>query len=139
MSEGSPVGAHVMGYIQTLEKLGITLKDELATDDILQSLLDSFKPFVPNFIINELNKTLPQLLGMLQTAESDLNKNGSKSILIVCEAKRKGKKKAKSKGNGESKSKRKIALKPGNGIGKDGKFFHCNKTRHWKRNCPLFI
>ncbi|KAK8670775.1 hypothetical protein V6N13_037392 [Hibiscus sabdariffa] len=72
MSEGSPVGAHVikmMGYIQTLEKLGFALKDELATDVILQSLPDSFKPFVLNFNMNEINRTLPQLLGMLRTAE----------------------------------------------------------------------
>ncbi|KAK8652096.1 hypothetical protein V6N13_061120 [Hibiscus sabdariffa] len=128
MSEGSPKGAHIMGYIQPLEKLRFPLKDELATDDILQSLLDSFKPFVLNFIMNEINKTLPQLLGMLRTAESDLKKNGSKSI--VHEAKRKGKKKAKSKGNGESKPKGKIALKPEKGISKDGKCFHCNKTGH---------
>ncbi|KAK8612697.1 hypothetical protein V6N13_092808 [Hibiscus sabdariffa] len=96
MSEGSPVGAHVikmMGYIQTLEKLGFPLKDELATDVILQSLPDSFKPFVLNFKMNEINKTLPQLLGMLRTAKSDLKKNGFKSILIVREAKRKGNKK----------------------------------------------
>ncbi|KAK8680881.1 hypothetical protein V6N13_109819 [Hibiscus sabdariffa] len=65
MSEGSPVGAHVikmMGYIQTLEKLGFPLKDELATDVILQSLPDSFKSFVLNFSMIEINKTLPQLL-----------------------------------------------------------------------------
>ncbi|KAK8610042.1 hypothetical protein V6N13_026586 [Hibiscus sabdariffa] len=39
MSEGSPVGAHVimmMGYIQTLEKLRFPLMDELAIDVILQ-------------------------------------------------------------------------------------------------------
>ncbi|KAK8635801.1 hypothetical protein V6N13_004519 [Hibiscus sabdariffa] len=42
--------------------------------------------------MNEINKTLPQLLGMLRTAESDLKKNGSKSILIVREAKRKERK-----------------------------------------------
>ncbi|KAK8559183.1 hypothetical protein V6N12_042465 [Hibiscus sabdariffa] len=35
MSDGSPMGAHVMAYIQTLEKLGFPLKDELTTDDIL--------------------------------------------------------------------------------------------------------
>ncbi|KAK9024829.1 hypothetical protein V6N11_064735 [Hibiscus sabdariffa] len=67
-SEGSPVGAHVikmMGYIQTLEKLGFPLKNELATDVILESLLDSFKTFILNFNINEINKTLPQSLGML--------------------------------------------------------------------------
>ncbi|KAK8499448.1 hypothetical protein V6N12_012502 [Hibiscus sabdariffa] len=95
MSEGSPMRAHVMGYIQMLKKLGFPLKDELATDVILQSLPDNFKPLVLNFNMNEINKTLPQLLGMLRTAESDLKKNGSKSILIVHEAKRKGKKKGK--------------------------------------------
>ncbi|KAK8670083.1 hypothetical protein V6N13_104844 [Hibiscus sabdariffa] len=138
MSDGSPMGAHVMGYIQTLEKLGFPLKDELATDDIVQSLLDIFKPFVLNFIVNEINKTLPQLLGMLRTAESDLNKNGSKSFLIVRKAKGNGKKNAKSKGNGKSKPKGKDALKPEKGISKDGKCFYCDKTRHWKGNCTLF-
>ncbi|KAK9020286.1 hypothetical protein V6N11_054776 [Hibiscus sabdariffa] len=125
-----------MGYIQTLEKLGFPLKDELATDVILQSLLDGFKPLVLNFIMNEINKTLPQSLGMLRTAKSDSKMNGSKSILIVREAKQK---KAKSKGNGKSKPKGNDALKPKKGISKDGKCFHCNKTRHWKRNCPLFL
>ncbi|KAK8685885.1 hypothetical protein V6N13_124917 [Hibiscus sabdariffa] len=65
MTEGTPMGDHIikmMGYIQTLEKLGFSLKDELATDLILQSLPDSFKPFVLNFNMNEINKTLPQLL-----------------------------------------------------------------------------
>ncbi|KAK8682775.1 hypothetical protein V6N13_055149 [Hibiscus sabdariffa] len=92
MVEGSPVGPHVikmMGYIQTLEKLGFSLKDELATNLILQSLPDSFKPFVLNFNMNEINKTLPQLLGMLRTTEGDMKKGGSKSILVVREAKRK--------------------------------------------------
>ncbi|KAK8662880.1 hypothetical protein V6N13_024766 [Hibiscus sabdariffa] len=103
MSEGSPVGAHVikmMGYTQTLDKLGFALKDELATD----------------------------LLGMLRTAESDLKKNGSKSILMIREAK--GKKKAKSKGNGKSKPKGKDALKPEKGISKESKCFYCEKSGH---------
>ncbi|KAK9025215.1 hypothetical protein V6N11_065111 [Hibiscus sabdariffa] len=129
MSEGSPVGAHIikmMGYIQTLEKLGFALNDELAVDVVLQSLPDSFNQFVLNFNMNEINKTLPQLLGMLRTAEGNMKKGGSKSILMVREAKGKGKKVAKSKGTGKTKPKGKEALKPKGGVRKDGKCFHCD-------------
>ncbi|KAK8632220.1 hypothetical protein V6N13_028996 [Hibiscus sabdariffa] len=142
MTEGTPVGAHVikmMGYVQTLEKLGFPLKNELATDLILQSFPGSFKPFVLNFNMNEINKTLRQLLGMLRTAESDMKKDGSKSILLVREAKGNGKKVAKSKGSGKTKAKGKNVLKPKGAISKEGKCFHCNKSGHWKRNCPVYL
>ncbi|KAK8540198.1 hypothetical protein V6N12_046489 [Hibiscus sabdariffa] len=142
MSEGSPVGAHVikmMGYIQTLEKLGFPLNDELAIDVVLQSLSDSFNQFVLNFNMNEINKTLPQLLGMLRTAESNMKKGRSKSTLMVREAKVKGKKVAKSKGIGKTKPKGKNALKPKGGINKEGNCFHCDKPGHWKRNCPVYL
>ncbi|KAK8569141.1 hypothetical protein V6N12_007673 [Hibiscus sabdariffa] len=41
----------------------------------------------PNFIMNEIDETLPQLLGMLRIAGSSLKKNGSNSIQIVRVAK----------------------------------------------------
>ncbi|KAK8974534.1 hypothetical protein V6N11_053667 [Hibiscus sabdariffa] len=108
--------------------LGFPLKNELATDVILQSLPDSFKPFVLNFNMNEINKTLPQLIGILRTAEGNMKKSSSKSILMVRKANRK--KKAKSKGNGKSKPKEKDALKPEKGISKDRKCFYCEKSGH---------
>ncbi|VFR03214.1 unnamed protein product [Cuscuta campestris] len=72
LSVGNPVGPHVLkmiGYVQTLEKLGFELRTELATDLILQSLPELYKQFVVNYEMHELDKPLPELLKMLQTAE----------------------------------------------------------------------
>ncbi|KAK5785250.1 hypothetical protein PVK06_039817 [Gossypium arboreum] len=68
LAEGSLVGPHVLkmiGYIESLSKLQFPLSQELATDVILQLLLDSYNQFVLNFNMNEIDKTLPQLLSML--------------------------------------------------------------------------
>jgi gag-polypeptide of LTR copia-type len=62
MAEGTPVGTHVLkmiGYIESLEKLGFKLRKELATDVILQSLPESYSQFIINFNMNEIDKTLP--------------------------------------------------------------------------------
>ena len=71
MAEGNLIGPHVLkmiGYIENLEKHGFPLGQELATDVILQSLPESYGQFVLNYNMNEIDKTLPQLLGMLRTA-----------------------------------------------------------------------
>ncbi|KAK8656474.1 hypothetical protein V6N13_098424 [Hibiscus sabdariffa] len=127
------------GLYPNVGKLGFPLNDELAIDVIMQSLSDSFNQFVLNFNMNEIYKTLPQLLGMLRTTESNMKKSGSKSILMVRVAKGKGKKVVKSKGIGKTKPKGKNALKTKGGISKEGKCFHCDKPGHWKRNCPVYL
>ncbi|KAK8597172.1 hypothetical protein V6N13_001809 [Hibiscus sabdariffa] len=76
---------------------------------------------------------------MLRTAEGNIKKSGSKSILMVREVKGKGKKVAKIKGNGKTKPKGKNALKPNGGISKEGKCFFCDKPVHWKRNCHVYL
>ncbi|VFQ90234.1 unnamed protein product [Cuscuta campestris] len=98
LSVGNPVGPHVLkmiGYVQTLEKLGFELRTELATDLILQSLPELYKQFVVNYKIHELHKPLPELLKMLQTGEESLTKGKGNSVLLVQGGK--GKKKFKRK------------------------------------------
>jgi hypothetical protein len=53
--EGSPISPHVikmMGYIETLDKLGCELKDDLATDVNLPLLPPSYELFIMNFHMN---------------------------------------------------------------------------------------
>ncbi|XP_016743155.1 uncharacterized protein [Gossypium hirsutum] len=92
--------------------------------------------------MNEINKTLLQLLSMLQTAESSMKRVGPKPILMVRKDKNKGKlnARAKPKNNGKVKSsKGNIVFKPKGGITEEGKCFHCGKARYWKRNCPPYL
>ncbi|KAG8472968.1 hypothetical protein CXB51_034877 [Gossypium anomalum] len=138
LAEGSPVGPHVLkmiGYFESLSKLGFPLSQKLATDVILQSLPDSYSQFVLNFNMNEIDKTLPQLL-------SNMKKVGPKPILMVRNNKGKGKAKVPTKPKGKGKpnlGKGKATLKPKCGVSKEGNCFHCGVTGHWKRNCPVYL
>ena len=84
-------------------------------------LKDSFNPF----IMNEINKTLSQLLSMLRTAES--NTKGWIQIHSIKSAKRKERKVIRSKVNGKTKTKGKWIETHGD-ISKDGKCFHHEKS-----------
>ncbi|KAG8490844.1 hypothetical protein CXB51_014047 [Gossypium anomalum] len=145
LAKGSLVGPHVLkmiGYIKSLSNLGFPLSQELATDVILQSLPDSYSQFVLNFNMNEIDKTLPQLLSMLRTAEGNMKKVRPKPILMVRNNKGKGKAKVPTKPKGKGKpnlGKGKATLKPKGGVSKEGNYFHCGVIGHWKRNCPVYL
>ncbi|KAG8501203.1 hypothetical protein CXB51_003328 [Gossypium anomalum] len=118
LAEGSPVGPHVL------------------------KMIDSYSQFVLDFNMNEIDKTLPQLLSMLRTAEGNMKKVGPKPIMMVCNNKGKGKVKVPTKPKGKGKpnlGKGKAALKPKGGVSKEGNCFHCGVTGHWKRNCPVYL
>ncbi|VFQ94215.1 unnamed protein product, partial [Cuscuta campestris] len=95
LSSGNPVGPHVLkmiGYITNLGKLGFSSQKELATDLILQPLPELYKGFVMNYMMHDLDKPLPELLKMLQTAEENLTKGKGASVLMVQGGKGKPKK-----------------------------------------------
>jgi hypothetical protein len=90
LTEGTLVSPHVikmMGYIETLDKLGYELKDDLATDMILQSLPVSYEPFIMNFHMNGIEKIVSELHGMLKTAEDSIKKNPNHVMMVQKEKK----------------------------------------------------
>jgi hypothetical protein len=63
---GSPHVIKMMGYIETLTKLGCEIKDNLATDVILQSLSASFESFIMNFHMNGRRRPWLSCMGCLK-------------------------------------------------------------------------
>jgi hypothetical protein len=140
LAEGIPVSPHVIkmiGYIETLTKLGCDIKDDLATDVILQSLLASYESFTINFHMNGMEKTVAELQGMLKTVEDSIKKNPN-LVMIV----QKENKKRKHWTPPEGKGKEKVFDEPLSSKPKiKGKYdpspseecFHCHKKGHWFR------
>ncbi|KAJ1275375.1 hypothetical protein BS78_05G130900 [Paspalum vaginatum] len=124
-----------------VERLGFELDPELATDVILQSLPPSFEPFIMNFHMNSLNKTLTELYGMLKTTEDSIKKT-STHVMMVQRDSKKRKRKGKGKGKGKAEDgiqKLKPDAKPKAGPSPSGKCFHCGDSGHWSRNCQKYL
>ena len=72
MVVGSSISPHVLemkGYLYHLEKLGLSISQELATDIILQTLPDAYDGFVMNYNRHNMEKTNSELHRMLKTVE----------------------------------------------------------------------
>jgi hypothetical protein len=142
MAEGSLVNPHVikmMGYIETLDKLGYELKDELATDVILQSIPVSYEPFIMNFHINDMEKIVAEF----KIAEDNIKKNHNHMMMV-----QKEKKKRKHSTPPEGKCKEKVFDEPSSskpktegksGPSPDEECFHYHKKGHWFRNCKKYL
>ncbi|PKI48303.1 hypothetical protein CRG98_031305, partial [Punica granatum] len=127
----------MIGYVETLGRLGFPLGQELATNLILQSLPNSYNQFVMNYNMNDYNKPLPELLGMLRTTEQDISKGTP--VLMVQGTKKKGKGKKKGKKAKGASQYDSGALKPKAKVTKDDYCFHCGNSGHWKRNCKIYL
>jgi hypothetical protein len=135
LTEGSLVSPHMikmMGYIEALNKLGWEIKDDLATDVILQSLSVSYGSFIMKFHRNGMEKTIAELHGMLKTVKNSIKKN-SNHVMMVQKEMKKG-----SVGRLPRVKARKRFLMSPQALRLRQKAcltleecFHCHKMRHW--------
>ena len=124
MQEGSPVCTHVLKmkeYVDHLARLESPLSDELAGDIILNSLPKSYDRFIMNYNMNGMEKTPGKTAPVLMIREGQIKKPKTK--------------KRGYQGKGKGKGKAVANKKPL----KDAKCFHCDETRHWKRNCAKYL
>ena len=97
MSEGSCVNTHVlkfMNYVKQLEDLNYPLTKMFLEDLLLFSLPPSYSQFIMTYLMNDKDKSLGELCGLLRTYEWHL-KNNVSHVLPVQE---RGKKIKKGKG-----------------------------------------
>jgi hypothetical protein len=144
--EGSPVSHHVikmMGYIDTLTKLGCVIKDDLEIDLILMSLSVSYESFIMNFHMNGMETTVAELHVMLKIVEDNIKKNPN-HVIMVQKMKTKRKCWTPLKGKGKEKifdepssSKPKTKGKTGPSTGE--LCFHCHKKGYWFRNYNKYL
>ncbi|KAJ1275292.1 hypothetical protein BS78_05G125000 [Paspalum vaginatum] len=133
----------MIGHIEAFDRLGfeLELKLELMTDVILQSLPPSFEPFVMNYHMNNLNKTLTELHGMLKTAEDSIKKTLTHVMMVQRDSKNR-KRKGKDKGKGKTEDriqKPKPDATPKAGPSPSNKCFLWGDSGHWSRNCQKYL
>ncbi|KAK1605787.1 hypothetical protein QYE76_029460 [Lolium multiflorum] len=105
MEEGSSVSEHMLamtGHAKKLSDLGIVIPNRLGINRVLQSLPSSYKNFVMNYNMQNMNKELPELFAMLKSAEIEIKKEHQ--VLMVNKTtsfKKQGKSKGKFKKGGK--------------------------------------
>ncbi|KAK1609102.1 hypothetical protein QYE76_032775 [Lolium multiflorum] len=133
MEEGSSVSEHVFamsGHAKKLNDLGIVIPNQLGIHRVLQSLPPSYKNFVMNYNMQNMNKELPELFSMLKSAEVEIQKEHQ--VLMVNKTtsfKKQGKPK---KGNLKKGGKKAAAPpeKPKGGPKPDTDCYYCNGKGH---------
>ncbi|KAK1670959.1 hypothetical protein QYE76_059118 [Lolium multiflorum] len=118
--------------------LGIVIPNRLGINRVLQSLPPSYKNFVMNYNMQNMNKELPELFGMLKAAEIEIKKEHQ--VLMVNKTtsfKKQGKSKGKFKKGGKKAAT--PPMKPKNGPKPDAECYYCKEKGHWKRNCSKYL
>ncbi|XP_020272393.1 uncharacterized protein LOC109847572 [Asparagus officinalis] len=138
MTMGSSVRDHVLkmiAYVNELELLNTGLDANRYTNIILQSLTPAYSRFISQFLMKDLEPTLPALLNLLRQEESSMKKGQTPALVIGKSFSTSSKLVAKKKGM-------KKTIKPKKGVKKGVKkdkgkakmmtaeCFHCHKSGH---------
>ncbi|KAK1643188.1 hypothetical protein QYE76_060993 [Lolium multiflorum] len=126
------------GHAKKLSDLGIVIPNRLGINRVLQSLPPSYKNFVMNYNMQNMNKELHELFAMLKSAEIEIKKEHQ--VLMVNKTtsfKKQGKSKGKFKKGGKKAAT--PPVKPKNGPKPDAECYCCKEKGHWKRNCSKYL
>ncbi|KAK1601881.1 hypothetical protein QYE76_008090, partial [Lolium multiflorum] len=126
------------GHAKKLSDLGIVIPNRLGINRVLQSLPPSYKNFVMNYNMQNMNKEFPELFGMLKAAEIEIKKEHQ--VLMVNKTtsfKKQGKSKGKFKKGGKKAAT--PPMKPKSGPKPDAECYYCKEKGHWKRNCSKYL
>ncbi|KAK1648993.1 hypothetical protein QYE76_066798 [Lolium multiflorum] len=126
------------GHAKKLSDLGIVIPNRLGINRVLQSLPPSYKNFVMNYNMQNMNKELPELFAMLKSAEIEIKKEHQ--VLMVNKTtsfKKQGKSKGKNKKGGKKAAT--PPVKPKTGPKPDAECYYCKEKGHWKRNFSKYL
>ncbi|KAK1697287.1 hypothetical protein QYE76_013984 [Lolium multiflorum] len=129
MEEGNSISEHMLvmtGHAKKLSDLGIVIPNRLGINRVLQSLPPSYKNFVMNYNMQNMNKELPELFGMLKAAEIEIKKEHQ--VLMVNKTtgfKKQGKSKGKFKKGGKKAAT--PPMKPKNGPKPDAECYSARR------------
>nr|XP_051190165.1 uncharacterized protein LOC127303476 [Lolium perenne] len=106
---------------------------------VLQSLPPSYKNFVMNYNMQNMNKELPELFSMLKSAEVEIKKENQ--VLMVNKTTSFKKQGKPNKGNFKKGGKKVAAPpeKPKAGPKPETVCYYCQGKGHWKRNCTKYL
>ncbi|KAL0439755.1 UNVERIFIED_CONTAM: hypothetical protein Slati_2458500 [Sesamum latifolium] len=141
MAEGSSVQSHrvkMLSLVEKLEDLKAGLNKDTYIDVILQSLPPSYDPFIVNYNMNGLEKSIHELINMLvqyeaMTYKSEPTRKKGKGTVVTATTSTGGAPPAAPKGKGKGRvggSQRSKA---------NDVCMQCQEKGHWKRECPQLL
>ncbi|GKF70194.1 hypothetical protein Tco_0203251, partial [Tanacetum coccineum] len=114
--EGQSVSSYLLkmkSYLDTLERLGYAMPNELGVSLILNSLNKDYDQFIQNYNMHSIGKTIAELHAMLKLHEKGiLKKAKTPAVLAINEGKIQKDKRKMQGAKGKNKGKNKLAYDP---------------------------